>query len=268
MTYSTMTTRKNIAERINNWTKEEMRFTSEDSSEKFIKLTQQELDDLKEKVFSNLNKGLSENLEVWTNKATGLTYFRTYRNMYGDAIMVVSDEEKAQINEEKAQMKAEQEAKKAQLKQEMLDKLHVWDELTEIPRPEERVSRSAVSRYFEALVKKHGDMFVMRTEDKWYKYATIDRMKMDGYNGRRQCYVRCDIRSNYDWDELEDMRDQLIDFENGVAINAEHVYIEAGLAFMGDMTPEEMNMAADQMRAVAQITEKFNERMKDVLVVY
>lgn len=267
MTYSTMTTRKNITERINKWTKEEMRFTSEGSEEKFIKLTQQELDDLKEKVFSNLNKGLSENLEVWTNKKTNLTYFRTYRNKYGDAIMVVSDEEKAEINKQKAQLEAEEADRKAQLRQDMLDKLHVWDELTEIPRPEERVSRNAINKYFEALVKKHGDLFVMKSSDNWNKYTYIDRMAMRGYD-EPQCYIRCDIRSKYEWDELEDMRDQFIDLENGIAINAEHVYIEAGLAFMGDMTPEEMNIAADQMRAVAQITEKFNERMKDVLVVY
>ena len=260
---TTMTTRKNIAERINCWTSDEERFTIGYPEEEYIMLTQKELDELKEKVFSNMSKGLSEHLEVWTNKTTGLTYFRTLRNKYGVAIMVVSDEKKDEINKEKAEKAAARKQKRVEMKKALIEKLNVKDELAEIPVPDEKVTREAVSRYYEALMHKYGDMFILE-EKACHGYSGVNTWEMNGYDGKPQAYVRCDIRSKYDWDEIRDM----VDLENEVSVNVEHVYIEIGLRFMGDMTVEQMRTAADQAKAAAQVAERFNERMKDVLVVY
>ena len=256
--YSTMTTRKNIAQRIDSWTHNEPRFTEHrvDGDIEYVVLTAEELDWLKEKVFSNLNKGLRENLEVWTNKATGYTYFRTYAKMYSVAIKVISQEDKDAIVEANKQ-------KKADAKQALLDKLNVKNELAEIPTPDERVSKEAVSKFFIALCKKYGDMFMVQ-EDYNRGYAGIDTMSA-GWGDNPECFVRIDIRSSYDWEALKDT----VDYDNEVSVSVEKdVYVEIGTRCMMTTSVEQMNLAADQCRAAAQIAERFNERMNGVLVVY
>lgn len=255
----TKTTRKNIEERLNNWTCKEEKFVTEGPcAEQYIMLTQQEFDNLQEKVFSNLGAALKDNLEVWTNTATGFTYFRTYSRTYGPAIMIVSDEKKAENEEARKQ-------KKADAKQALLDKLNVKNELAEIPTPdEERVSKEAVSKFFIALCKKYGgDMFMVQ-EDYIRGYAGIDTMSA-GWGDNPECFVRIDIRSSYDWEALKDT----VDYDNEVSVSVEKdVYVEIGTRCMMTTSVEQMNLAADQCRAAAQIAEEFNERMNGVLVVY
>lgn len=256
--YSTMTTRKNIAQRIDAWTRKEPRFTDHrvDGDIEYVVLTQEEFDNLQEKVFSNLNKGLREHLEVYTNKATGYTYFRTQYICYGVAIKIISQEDKDAIVEAKKQ-------KKADAKQTLLDKLNVKNELAEIPTPDERVSKDAVSKFFIALCKKYGDMFMLK-EDYGRGYAGIDTMSA-GWGDNPECFVRIDIRSTYDWEAIKDS----VDYDNEVSVSVEKdVYVEIGTRCMTTTTVEEMNLAADQCRAAAQIAERFNERMNGVLVVY
>lgn len=76
----TKTTKKNIQERLNTWTANFERTT--EHGDTYISLTQEEFESLKDLVFSNLNADLSKRLEVWTNTATGITFFRTYSEKY------------------------------------------------------------------------------------------------------------------------------------------------------------------------------------------
>lgn len=96
---TTKTNRKNIVERILNLVKDEKMFSN--GTDEYVVVTPQEFEQIKEKMFENLNADLSKNLEVWTNTTTELTWFRTYSECYGVGFMIIDPEEDKEDNEMK-----------------------------------------------------------------------------------------------------------------------------------------------------------------------